>query len=72
MRRKIEKKDVDPLPLLLEAARRALREHLTRTPFSHPDIESEVVGMWNDITWARSDALRNQIKGHAREMGIRQ
>jgi hypothetical protein len=27
--------------------------------------------MWNDITWARSDALRNQIKGHAREMGIR-
>ena len=32
-------KEVDPLPRLLEAARRALREHLTRAPFSHPDIE---------------------------------
>ena len=29
------------------------------------------VGMWNDIPWARSDALHEQIKGHAREMGIR-
>ena len=64
-------KEVDPLPRLLEATRRALREHLTRTPFSHPDVESEVVGMWNDITWARSDALHKQIKGHSREMGIR-
>jgi hypothetical protein len=48
MRKKAEKKNVDPLPLLLEAARRALREHLASTPFSHPDIESEDVGMWNE------------------------
>ena len=69
MPRKVE--EVDPLPRLLEATRGALREHLTRTPFSHPDVETEVVGMWNDITWARSDALHKQIKGDSREMGIR-
>jgi hypothetical protein len=56
---------------LLEATRGALREHLTCTPFSHPHVESEVVGMWNEITWARSDALHKQIKGDSREMGIR-
>jgi hypothetical protein len=70
MRRKTEKKDVDPLPRLLEAARRALREHLTRTPFSHPDIESEVVGMWT-TSHAHAPTRCGTKSGHAREIGIR-
>jgi len=69
--RKKTGKNVDPLPELLEAAHRALLEHLIRQPFSTPAIETKVVDMWNEIAWTRADALRKQIKGHAREMGMR-
>jgi hypothetical protein len=42
-------RNVDPLPLLLEATRRALREYLVNHPFGSPEIESEVAGMWDEI-----------------------
>jgi hypothetical protein len=69
--RKKTGKTVDRLPELLEAAHRALLEHLIRQPFSTPAVEEKVADMWMSISWARSDALRKQIKGHAREMGLR-
>ena len=69
--RKKTKETVDPLPELLEAAHRALLGHLIRQPFCTPAVEAKVVDMCNEITWTRADALRKQIKGHAREMGPR-
>ena len=65
--RKRTEKTVDPLPELLEAAHRALLEHLIRQPFSTPQVEEQVADMWMSISWARSDALPKQIKGHARD-----
>jgi hypothetical protein len=59
-------KEVDPLPLLLEATRRALAEHLARQPFCTPEIEGEIARMWSDVTCARSKALREQIKYRGR------
>lgn len=59
-------KNVDPLPLLLEAAHRALRERLTREPFGNPEIESKVADMWDEISIARAKALHNQIKNRGR------
>jgi hypothetical protein len=58
--------EADPLPLLLEATRRALAEHLARQPFCAPEIEGEIAGMWGDVTYARSKALREQIKYRGR------
>jgi hypothetical protein len=66
-------KDVDPLPPLLEAADRALRERLAREPFGNPDIESKVANMLDEISVVRARALHNQIKNRGRgslDMGL--
>jgi hypothetical protein len=59
-------KNVDPLPPLLEAAHRALRERLAREPFGNPEIESKVANMLGEISPVRARALQNQIKNRAR------
>jgi hypothetical protein len=66
-------KNVDPLPLLLEAAHRALRERRAREPFGNPDIESKVANMLDEISVVRARALHNQIKNSGRgslDMGL--
>jgi hypothetical protein len=59
-------KNVDPLPLLLEAAHRALRERLAREPFGDPEIESKVANMLDEMSYVRAKALANQIKNRGR------
>jgi hypothetical protein len=59
-------KNVDPLPLLLEAAHRALRERLAREPFGDPEIESKVANMSDEMSYVRARALTNQIKNRGR------
>jgi hypothetical protein len=60
------KVEIEPLPLLLQATRRALAEHLARQPFSAPEVESEIAGMWNDIAFTRTKAMREQINYRGR------
>jgi hypothetical protein len=57
---------MDPLPLLLEATRRALAEHMARQPFCTPETEGEIASMWRHVTYARTKALREQIKYRSR------
>jgi hypothetical protein len=59
-------KHVDPLPLLLEAAHRALRERLAREPFGAPEIEGKIADMWDEIAFVRAKAMANQIKNRGR------
>jgi hypothetical protein len=59
-------KNVDPLPLLLEAAHRALRERLAREPFGDPEIEGKIADMWDEISIVRAKAMASQIKNRGR------
>jgi hypothetical protein len=59
-------KSVDPLPLLLEAAHRALRERLAREPFGDPVVEGKIADMWDEISIVRAKAMASQIKNRGR------
>jgi hypothetical protein len=59
-------KSVDPLPLLLEAACRALRERLAREPLGDPEIEGKIADMWDEISIVRAKAMASQIKNRGR------